>query len=87
MLKDVTAKFGDPASHGRQYGFYSFSTWRVRINVKGESERRRRRQLHAPNDEPDVHVQRDPNDFDCRFTDPEDRRTQCVPFFKDPSAG
>jgi hypothetical protein len=91
VLKDVTASFGDPASFNNNTADYSFSTWRLRIHVApGESI------VAAISFTPQITdldcIGDETDDFDCRFPnpgpllDPKDPLTQCVPFFRDPSA-
>ncbi len=85
QLIDITAPFGDPAATGENAS-YSFSTWRLRIRVKaGQSV------MAAVSFTPESTTMAcntsDPADFDCRFTNLDNiANTQCVPFFRDPSA-
>jgi hypothetical protein len=85
---DVSAKFGDPTAIGEN-DFYSFSTYRIRVHVKGNQSVigaigfTPQSTSLVCNPDPNNPNQPDPNDFDCRFTQ---TPAQCVPFFKDPSA-
>ncbi|HYN07389.1 MAG TPA: hypothetical protein VES67_08370 [Vicinamibacterales bacterium] len=83
--QDVTAPFGDPAATSDS-SYYSFSTWRLRIRVKPNQN-----VVAAVSFTPqttDLNCTGTPdNDFDCRFTTAsQTAATQCVPFFRDPSA-
>ena len=66
VLKDVTASFGDPASFNVNTAFYSFSTWRLRINVAGDQTIVAAVSFTAANDGLDC-TGDETNDFDCRF--------------------
>jgi hypothetical protein len=82
---DVTTKFGDPASENVNTASYSFSTWRLRINVK-PSQNIIAAVSFTPQPTDLTCTGTVDNDFDCRFTDAGGPpNTQCVPFFNDPT--
>ncbi|MGE5837977.1 MAG: hypothetical protein ACM4AI_26120, partial [Acidobacteriota bacterium] len=83
VLKDVTAPFGNPTATGTQ--FYSYSTWRLRINVKANQSPIVAAVSFTPQSTSlscESNNSGDSSDFDCRFRE---TPAQCVPFFNDPS--